>query len=154
MKRSVVFSLWHLMRCFIDLYSSSFILKQVPLSDELDRVGQLAVELNIAVRLLVSIKVSISRSSSLFLNCNLQSQENEALLNQHREHRIMWCLDNGFEYLEIDSSNPTQSRSHGVSDWLADELFTGHNLREKDGLPRLIEALNSNMWSNMERVGM
>lgn len=46
-----------------------------------------------------------------------------------------WALDHGFEYIEIDQNNI-------IDTW---------NEREKDGLPRLMEALQSNMWSNMNR---
>jgi len=48
---------------------------------------------------------------------------------------INWSLDHGFELIEIDSSGLTDS-------WKE---------REKEGLPRLMEALQANMWSSMVR---
>jgi hypothetical protein len=52
-----------------------------------------------------------------------------------RTSRFEWSLDHGFEFIEIDATNVT----HGWEN------------REKEGLPRLIEALHSNMWSTMVR---
>ena len=46
-----------------------------------------------------------------------------------------WCLDNGFELIEVVAADPVR----------------GWRDREKEGLPRLIEALHSTMWSTMVR---
>ena len=52
-----------------------------------------------------------------------------------RAKRIEWCLDHGFEYVEVDSARPT----------------AGYDDREKDGMPRVMEALESNLWQSAER---
>jgi len=52
-----------------------------------------------------------------------------------------WALDNGFEYIEIITGNNCSGSS----------IVAGYGDREKYGLPRLMEALQSNMWSTMER---
>eukprot|EP01041_Mallomonas_annulata_P007077 gene7077-14391_t len=53
-----------------------------------------------------------------------------------REERILWTINHNFEHIEIDTSN----------------LLSGWEEREKEGLPRLIEALQSHMWSTMKRT--
>jgi hypothetical protein len=47
----------------------------------------------------------------------------------------LWALDHGYELVDIDLETVTAT----------------HDEREKEGLPRLIEALHANMWSGMER---
>lgn len=56
-----------------------------------------------------------------------------------RKERLMWSIDHGFEFVEIDYENPNAAP---VSD--EDEL---------DGLPRILEALQCNSWRNMIRKG-
>lgn len=48
--------------------------------------------------------------------------------------RVLWCLDHGYEYIEVNFSK--------------DGLTKGFDLREKDGFPRAIEAIMSTMWSS------
>ncbi len=55
-----------------------------------------------------------------------------------KETYINWSLDNGFEYIEIDPEN----------------IHIGWEDREKEGFPRFIEALESHMWSNLQRKGI
>lgn len=49
---------------------------------------------------------------------------------------LEWCIQNSFEYVEIDLTDPVHGWSH----------------REKDGVPRVMEALTSHMWANMVRT--
>ncbi len=49
---------------------------------------------------------------------------------------VLWALDHGFEFLQADATNPVE----GGSD------------REKEGLPRAWEAMQSVMWSSMEML--
>lgn len=56
--------------------------------------------------------------------------------NIDKDQKFSWTLDNGYEYIEIDQSDITQ----------------GWQEREKDGLPRLMEALQSNMWSTFQKL--
>jgi uncharacterized protein YbcV (DUF1398 family) len=53
---------------------------------------------------------------------------------QEYSRRILWCLDRGYEYVEADIS------TEGVN--------TGHDVREKDGFPRIIEAISGTVWSS------
>lgn len=48
--------------------------------------------------------------------------------------RAIWCLDRCFEYVEADLSN------NGIQ--------SGHLNREKNGFPRICEAINCTIWSN------
>jgi len=57
------------------------------------------------------------------------------LSDAERLARTEWCLDHGFELVEVDAADP-------VRNWKD---------REKEGLPRLVEALHSTMWSSMVR---
>lgn len=45
----------------------------------------------------------------------------------------MWSLDNGFEFIEL----------------FTEDISAGWTEREKDGLPRLIEAFHSQSWRSM-----
>ncbi len=57
----------------------------------------------------------------------------------HREHvgRVLeWALDHGFEHVEVAATRP----------------LVGAAARDKTGVPRVLEALQANMWSNMERA--
>ncbi|CAN0058489.1 unnamed protein product, partial [Ectocarpus sp. 8 AP-2014] len=55
-------------------------------------------------------------------------------LQERRERCLGWCLDHGFEYVEADCRDSN----------------TGGELREKEGVPRIVEALQSNVWTGME----
>lgn len=48
--------------------------------------------------------------------------------------RILWCLDRGYEYVEADLSD------HGIS--------IGHDVRDKEGYARIIEAISGTVWSS------
>jgi hypothetical protein len=47
--------------------------------------------------------------------------------------RVLWCLDRGYEYVSVDLS------THGMT--------TGFDVRDKDGYARVIEAIETCMWS-------
>lgn len=47
--------------------------------------------------------------------------------------RVLWCLDHGYEYIQADLSS--------------EGLKTGFEEREKDGFARIIEAMQSTVWS-------
>lgn len=55
--------------------------------------------------------------------------------SSRRKQWFEWSLDNGYEFIEIDPENAVQ----------------GWEDREKEGLPRLMEALVAHTWSNLER---
>lgn len=48
--------------------------------------------------------------------------------------RVLWCLDHGYEYIEVDISDVG--------------LTTGFDQREKDGFARVIEAIQGTVWSS------
>ncbi len=50
--------------------------------------------------------------------------------------RILWCLDNGYEYVEADLSEEGRQK--------------GHDDRDKDGFARVIEAIEGTVWSSAE----
>jgi len=48
--------------------------------------------------------------------------------------RVLWCLDNGYEYIEANLSKEGQQKGHGD--------------RDKDGFARIIEAIQGTVWSS------
>ena len=48
--------------------------------------------------------------------------------------RILWCLDNGYEYIEADLSEAGKEK--------------GHDSRDKDGFARIVEAIEGTVWSS------
>lgn len=48
--------------------------------------------------------------------------------------RILWCLDHGYEYVEANLSQEAQTK--------------GHNVRDKEGFARIVEAIQGTMWSS------
>jgi hypothetical protein len=48
--------------------------------------------------------------------------------------RVLWCLDNGYEYIEANISKEGQ--------------LIGHDDRDKDGFARIIEAIQGTVWSS------
>lgn len=54
--------------------------------------------------------------------------------DEEYSRRILWCLDRGYEYVEVD---------------LSDEgIRRGHDERDKDGFARVVEALHATVWSS------
>ena len=51
---------------------------------------------------------------------------------------INWALDNGFEYIDLPSG-----LSESTKDW---------SVREKEGFPRLMEAIHSTIWSSASKA--
>ena len=64
----------------------------------------------------------------------LNTSEN-SIVDIKREKYFLWALDNSFELIDINMS----------------KLLDTFNDREKDGLPRLIEAIQSTNWSSIEK---
>ena len=57
-----------------------------------------------------SIAVGEAASESgmdVLLLVALRDSSNAATLDSLREKRVMWALDNGFEYIEVDAQRPT-----------------------------------------------
>jgi Alpha and gamma adaptin binding protein p34 len=48
--------------------------------------------------------------------------------------RILWCLDRGYEYVEADISESA--------------LQVGHDVRDKEGFARIVEAIHGTVWSS------
>jgi hypothetical protein len=56
---------------------------------------------------------------------------------EHQEEyskRVLWCLDRGYEYVEVDLSE--------------EGLKEGFDEREKDGFARVVEAIGGTVWSS------
>jgi hypothetical protein len=67
---------------------------------------------------------------------------------------MLWAIDHGYEYIEIFTNKLLESRkSHSFNLHCCSYhcLCAGHNDRDKIGLPRLIEAMESTMWSTVQR---
>lgn len=57
-----------------------------------------------------------------------ESKENEEIYSQ----RVLWCLDRGYEYIEVDLSE--------------EGMKVRPDVREKDGFDRVVEAIGSTVW--------
>lgn len=55
--------------------------------------------------------------------------------NREASLALMWCLDNGFELIPVSRKSPFQTWGE----------------REKEHIPRVLEALESTLWSTMEK---
>ena len=74
--------------------------------------------------------LTIKTSTESMIKANLTKKEKEEQYSQ----RILWCLDHGYEYIEVDISQ--------------EGLTTGFDEREKDGFARVIEAISGTVWSS------
>lgn len=61
---------------------------------------------------------------------NLSVKEYEA----EYARRVLWCLDRGYEYVEVDLSE--------------EGVLQGHDARDKEGFARIVEALSGTVWSS------
>uniref|UniRef100_A0A7S0CFD9 Uncharacterized protein n=1 Tax=Proboscia inermis TaxID=420281 RepID=A0A7S0CFD9_9STRA len=78
---------------------------------------------------LLRLCVGVTRGTEQQQQVNSKAYENEY------SRRILWCLDNGYEYIEnCDISEGGR--------------LVGHDEREKEGFARVIEALAGTVWSS------
>jgi hypothetical protein len=66
---------------------------------------------------------------------------------------LLWAVDHGFEYVEINESSLLESESNSsffFSIFLKHFLLA-HTERDKNGLPRVVEAVQSVMWSTAQK---
>jgi len=63
-------------------------------------------------------------------------EEEEGGEDESPSELLLWCLDNGFELVTADRS----------------DLFATWSEREKDGLARVVEALQPTMWTGMAKA--
>eukprot|EP00536_Pseudo-nitzschia_multiseries_P010723 jgi/Psemu1/289246/fgenesh1_pg.337_\ len=97
--------------------------------DSLHAAHQKAISNNTCGDLLrICVGVSLSELSP----SELRGKEHE----KEYSRRILWCLDNGYEYVEADLSEAGQRK--------------GHDDRDKDGFSRIIEAIEGTVWSSAE----
>ena len=78
---------------------------------------------------LLRLCVGISLTSGLSAQ-ELRGKDHE----KEYARRILWCLDNGYEYIECDLSE--------------EGLCKGHNDRDKEGFARIVEAIQGTVWSS------
>lgn len=71
-----------------------------------------------------SLRLCISTSPSAIE----ESKANEEIYSQ----RVLWCLDRGYEYIEVDLSE--------------EGMKIRPDVREKDGFDRVVEAIGSTVW--------
>ena len=81
------------------------------------------------LRLCVAVTAYDGHEPDEFTSECVKDKEKE----EEYSRRVQWCLDRGYEYVEADMT--TQG------------LSFGHNLRDKDGFARIVEALGSTVWS-------
>lgn len=56
----------------------------------------------------ISICAAASESGlNVLMLVALRNSENSDILDELKERRILWALDNGFEYIEVDALRPT-----------------------------------------------
>jgi hypothetical protein len=73
------------------------------------------------------------------------------------EDHLLWAIDHGFEFIEIFQSRLVEGESgqllhRCVLVYSKQFLFRiDHDQRDKVGLPRLLEALQSSTWSTMRK---
>mmetsp|Transcript_40930 Transcript_40930/g.46501 ORF Transcript_40930/g.46501 Transcript_40930/m.46501 type:complete len:306 (+) Transcript_40930:24-941(+) len=82
-------------------------------------------------------KDNVDHNESLLLKlciiCSFRKSESNTLVNEDEySKRILWCLDRGYEYCEVDLSDTT----------------SGFDDREKEGFARVIEAIEGTVWSS------
>jgi hypothetical protein len=80
------------------------------------------------------IGVCYGTTSSDEVDCAATS---DAVDKQHEDEyarRILWCLDRGYEYVEVDLSEHGQAQ--------------GHDDRDKDGFARVMEAMAGTVWTS------
>jgi Alpha and gamma adaptin binding protein p34 len=103
--------------------------------DTMESVHDRAVENGTAgelLRLCVGIGNSrIARNASANLDTKLSEKEYE----QEYSRRVLWCLDRGYEYVE-------------VLDLSEESIRQGHDVRDKEGFARVVEAISGTVWTS------
>lgn len=80
------------------------------------------------LRLCVGVSVNADGGGTTTPQTNTKEYEAEYA------RRILWCLDRGYEYVEVDLS------PEGVT--------AGHDVRDKEGFARVVEAVYGTVWSS------
>ncbi len=62
---------------------------------------------------------------------------NYSIAQEEYSRRMLWCLDRGYEYIQVDLSQSN-------NDWKT----AGFDERDKDGYARVIEAIETCLWSS------
>jgi hypothetical protein len=62
------------------------------------------------------------------------SHHDVKLYEKEYSRRVLWCLDHGFEYVEVDLSEAGKQQ--------------GHDERDKEGFARVVEALAGTVWTS------
>jgi hypothetical protein len=94
--------------------------------DSLSPIHEAAIQTNRSGELL-RIVVGIAIGPSPLSDGSKKSEEEYS-------RRVLWCLDRGYEYVEVDVSEEGMTR--------------GHDDRDKEGFARVVEAISSCMWSS------
>ena len=95
-------------------------------------IGSQALESEIAVRLAVAMRVSsglhnIWPPNSIFIYISTQDSETDAQIDSWRGERIEWCLDHGFEYVEINCDDIVQGIHRPARGSLREHIAVSRN---------------------------
>jgi Alpha and gamma adaptin binding protein p34 len=86
------------------------------------------------LRLCVAITIPSPEDSSEGLGSGGGTSCGNAHVEAEYSRRVLWCLDRGYEYVEVDLS--------------AEGVRRGHDERDKDGFARVAEAISTTVWSS------
>ena len=99
--------------------------------DAMESIHDRAVQRNMCGELL-RLCVSIGNHRAVHYNGTTQPLT-EKEYEEEYSRRILWCLDRGYEYIEVPDLTDTSQ---------------GHNVRDKDGFARIIEAIAGTVWTS------
>ncbi len=77
-----------------------------------------------------TLRLCLTTTTANSNNNNNNNKQHEKLYSE----RVLWCLDHGYEYIEVDLS--------------PEGLTLGFDDREKDGFARVVEAMRGTVWSS------
>jgi Alpha and gamma adaptin binding protein p34 len=104
--------------------------------DTMESIHDRAVDKGTAgdlLRLCVGIGNSrIARNASSSADTSLSEKEYE----QEYSRRVLWCLDRGYEYVEL-------------LDLSEESIRRGHDVRDKEGFARIVEAISGTVWTSV-----
>lgn len=81
-----------------------------------------------------AIQSNIGDTLRLCISTFVGSLPNTKVYQEEYSKRVLWCLDRGYEYIEVDMSE--------------EGLKGGFQDREKDGFARVVEAIGGTVWSS------
>jgi hypothetical protein len=74
-------------------------------------------------------------NSRMVLNGSADQSVSDKEYEQEYSRRVLWCLDRGYEYVEL-------------LDLSEESISSGHDARDKEGFPRVVEAISGTVWTS------